>query len=117
MIPKGRTTLRKVLSKGNHDNNKKAKDEGAFKGKSKFSLKVMEAYLKDNKCFKYGENGVFLCLKRNERRDPPRALTVQAPKEDGHCKGIPLSYAWGKVREHNALILFDPSSIHNFISQ
>ena len=41
----------------------------------------MEAYLKDNKCFKYGENGVCLCLKRNERCDPPRALTVQAPKE------------------------------------
>ena len=27
-----------------------------------------------------------------------------------------MSYAWGKVREHDALILFDPRSIHNFIS-
>ena len=41
---------------------------------------------------------------------------VEAQKEDGHCKGSPLSYAWGKVREHDAFILFDPGSTHNFIS-
>ena len=41
---------------------------------------------------------------------------MEALKEDGHCKGSPLSYAWGKVREHDALILFDPGSTHNFIS-
>ncbi|MCO5587770.1 hypothetical protein L7F22_041722 [Adiantum nelumboides] len=41
---------------------------------------------------------------------------VEAPKEDVHCKGSPLSYAWGKVREHDAFIPFDPGSTHNFIS-
>ncbi|MCO5596792.1 hypothetical protein L7F22_050862 [Adiantum nelumboides] len=41
---------------------------------------------------------------------------VEAPKEDVHCKGSPVSYAWGKVREHDAFILFDPGSTHNFIS-
>ena len=41
---------------------------------------------------------------------------MEALKEDGHYKGSPLSYAWGKVREHDALILFDPGSTHNFIS-
>ena len=41
---------------------------------------------------------------------------VEALKEDGHCIGSQLSYAWGKVREHDALILFDPGSTHNFIS-
>ena len=41
---------------------------------------------------------------------------IQAPKEDGHCKGAPLSHTWSKVREHDALILFDPGSTHNFIS-
>ncbi|MCO5588963.1 hypothetical protein L7F22_042927 [Adiantum nelumboides] len=41
---------------------------------------------------------------------------VEAPKEDVHCKGSPLFYAWGKVREHDALILFDPGSTHKFIS-
>ena len=78
----------------------------------------MEAYRKENKCFKCGEqgHGYRSCPKRNERNNPPRASTVQAPKEDGHCKGAPLSYAWGKVREHDALILFDPGSTHNFIS-
>ncbi|MCO5553582.1 hypothetical protein L7F22_007105 [Adiantum nelumboides] len=41
---------------------------------------------------------------------------VEAPKEEVHCKGSPLSYAWGKVREHDAFISFDPGSTHNFIS-
>ncbi|MCO5604259.1 hypothetical protein L7F22_058422 [Adiantum nelumboides] len=41
---------------------------------------------------------------------------MEALQEDGHCKGSLLSYAWGKVREHDALILFDPGSTHNFIS-
>ena len=27
-----------------------------------------------------------------------------------------MVYAWGKVREHDYLILFDPQSTHNFIS-
>ncbi|WP_165349248.1 retropepsin-like aspartic protease, partial [Enterobacter cloacae complex sp. 4DZ1-17B1] len=33
-----------------------------------------------------------------------------------HHKGSPLCHAWGKVREHDAFILFDPGSTHNFIS-
>ncbi|MCO5567788.1 hypothetical protein L7F22_021484 [Adiantum nelumboides] len=53
---------------------------------------------------------------RNARNKQPRASVIEAPKEDVHCKGSPLSYAWGKVREHDAFILFDPGSIHNFIS-
>ncbi|MCO5547160.1 hypothetical protein L7F22_000603 [Adiantum nelumboides] len=41
---------------------------------------------------------------------------IEASKEDVHCKGSPLSYAWGKVRDHDTFILFDPGSTHNFIS-
>ena len=41
---------------------------------------------------------------------------VEAPKEDGHHKGSPLAYGWGKVRDQDALFLFDPGSTHNFIS-
>ena len=44
------------------------------------------------------------------------ASTVEVFKEEGSSKGALLSYLWGKVREHDALILFDPGSIHNFIS-
>ena len=78
----------------------------------------LERYRKDNKCFKCGEQGHVsrVCPKKGERNDPPRATMVEAQKEDGHCKGSKLSYAWGKVREHDALILFDPGSTHNFIS-
>ena len=53
---------------------------------------------------------------KNNRNVPPRASMIEAPKEDGHCQGSPLSYAWGKVREQDALILFDSGSTHNFIS-
>ncbi|MCO5553126.1 hypothetical protein L7F22_006647 [Adiantum nelumboides] len=56
------------------------------------------------------------CPQRNARNEQPRASIIEAPKEDVHCKGSPLSYAWGKVREHDAFILFDPGSTHNFIS-
>ena len=37
-------------------------------------------------------------------------------KEEGNPKGAHLSYVWGKVRELDAFILFDPGSTHNFIS-
>ena len=41
---------------------------------------------------------------------------IESLKGEGQCKGSLLSYEWGKVREHDALILFDPGSTHNFIS-
>ena len=78
----------------------------------------IESYCKDNKCFKCGEQGNVsrTCPKRGERNEPPRATCVKALEEEGHCKGAPLCYAWGKVREQDALILFDLGSTHNFIS-
>ncbi|MCO5608741.1 hypothetical protein L7F22_062956 [Adiantum nelumboides] len=104
-------------SKGNSNNNK-AKDKGVFKGKNRLTPKELERYRKENKCFKCGEQGHSYrsCPQRNPRNEQPRASMVEAPKEEVHCKGSPLSYAWGKVREHDAFILFDPGSTHNFIS-
>ena len=65
-----------------------------------------------------GEQGhvSHVCPKRSERNEPPRSTMVEPLKEEGHYKGSPLSYAWEKVREHDALILYDPGSTHNFIS-
>ncbi|MCO5552042.1 hypothetical protein L7F22_005552 [Adiantum nelumboides] len=104
-------------SKGNSSNNK-AKEKGVYKGKNRLTPEELERYRKDNRCFKCGEQGhaYRACPQRNARNEPPRASIIEAPKEDGHCKGSPLSYAWGKVREHDAFILFDPGSTHNFIS-
>ncbi|MCO5547867.1 hypothetical protein L7F22_001319 [Adiantum nelumboides] len=104
-------------SKGNSNNNK-AKEKGVFKGKNKLTPKELECYRKENKCFKCGDQGHSYrsCPQRNPRNEQPRASMVEAPKEEVHCKGSPLSYAWGKVREHDAFILFDPGSTHNFIS-
>ncbi|MCO5588013.1 hypothetical protein L7F22_041967 [Adiantum nelumboides] len=104
-------------SKGNSNNNK-AKVKGVFKGKNRLTPEELERYRKENKCFKCGEQGHSYrsCPQRNPRNEQPRASMVEAPKEEVHCKGSPLSYAWGKVREHDAFILFDPGSTHNFIS-
>ena len=41
---------------------------------------------------------------------------MEVLKEEGHSKGSSLSYARGKVREVNALFLFDPNSTHNFFT-
>ncbi|MCO5597562.1 hypothetical protein L7F22_051640 [Adiantum nelumboides] len=104
-------------SKGNSSNNK-ANEKGVYKGKNRLTPEELEHYRKDNRCFKCGEQGhaYQACPQRNARNEQPRASIIEAPKEDVHCKGSPLSYAWGKVREHDAFILFDPSSTHNFIS-
>ncbi|MCO5598126.1 hypothetical protein L7F22_052218 [Adiantum nelumboides] len=105
-------------SKGNSNNNK-LKEKEVFKGKNKLTPEELERYRKENKCFKCGEQGhnsYRSCPQRNPRNKQPRASMVEAPKEEIHCKGSPLSYAWEKVREHDAFILFDPGSTHNFIS-
>ncbi|MCO5611057.1 hypothetical protein L7F22_065307 [Adiantum nelumboides] len=104
-------------SKGNSSNNK-AKEKGVYKGKNRFTPEELEPYRKDNRCFKCGEqrHAYRACPQRNARNEQPRASIIEVPKEDVHCKGSPLSYAWGKVREHDAFILFDPGSTHNFIS-
>ncbi|MCO5556676.1 hypothetical protein L7F22_010227 [Adiantum nelumboides] len=104
-------------SKGN-SSNKKAKEKGVYKGKNRLTPKELECYHKDNRCFKCGEQGhsYQTCPQRNARNEQPRASIIEAPKEDVHCKGSPLSYPWGRVREHYAFILFDPGSTHNFIS-
>ncbi|MCO5567411.1 hypothetical protein L7F22_022977 [Adiantum nelumboides] len=104
-------------SKGNSNNNK-AKEKGVFKDKNRLTPKELERYRKENNCSKCGEQGHSYrsCPQRNPRNEQPRASMVEAPKEEVHCKGSPLSYAWGKVREYDAFILFDPGSTHNFIS-
>ena len=54
--------------------------------------------------------------KHHESNDPPRVNMVPNLKESGHSKGSPLSYSWGKIKEDDSLILFDPNSTHNFKS-
>ncbi|MCO5594918.1 hypothetical protein L7F22_048953 [Adiantum nelumboides] len=100
------------------EEHKKHLQKGVYKGKNRLTPEELEHYRKDNRCFKCGEQGHSYrdCPQRNARNEQPRASIIEVPKEDVHCKGSPLSYAWGKVREHDAFILFDPGSTHNFIS-
>ena len=57
-----------------------------------------------------------VCPKKKQRNGPPKDSLVEVLKEEGNSKSANLSYAWGKVRELDALILFDPIYTHNFIS-
>ena len=91
---------------------------GVYLGKNRLSNEELQSYRKDNKCFNCGEQGHVYrtCPKKKPRNAPPRVSMVEAPKEDGHHKDSPLAYAWGKLRDQDALFLFDPGSTHNFIS-
>ena len=79
----------------------------------------MEQYCKENKCYKCGQTRHVsrVCPTKKPQNGAPKAFIVEVFKEEGSSKGALLSYLWGKVREHDALILFDPRSTHNFISQ
>ena len=78
----------------------------------------MEQYQKENKFFKCGEQGhvSHVCPKKTQGNGTPKAFAIEVLKEEENSKGANLSYAWGKVRELDAPILFDPGYTHNFIS-
>ena len=54
--------------------------------------------------------------KKKQGNGATKDSTVEVLKEEGNPKRAHSSYAWGKVRELDALILFDPGSTHNSIS-
>ena len=59
----------------------------------------------------------YVCPTKKPQNRTPKTSIVEVFKEEGSSKGAILSYLWGKVREHDALILFNLGSTHNFISQ
>ncbi|MCO5578633.1 hypothetical protein L7F22_032477 [Adiantum nelumboides] len=56
-----------------NNNNNRAKEKGVFKGKNILSLKELESYHKENKCFKCGEQGhpYRACPQRNAHHESP----------------------------------------------
>ena len=55
------------------------------------------------------------CPKKTVKKKNPQVAMVLT--EDMHYQEQScLCYAWGKVRDMDSLILFDPGSTHNFIS-
>ena len=98
---------------------KKTKNQKrGYKGKARLTPKQMEQYCKDNKCYKCGETGHVSRVwpAKKPQNGTPKASTIEVFKEEGSSKGALLSYLWEKVHEHDALILFDLGSTHNFIS-
>ena len=53
---------------------------------------------------------------KTQENGTPKAFAIKFLKEEENSKGANLSYAWRKVRELDALLLFDPRSTHSFIS-
>ncbi|MCO5551582.1 hypothetical protein L7F22_005087 [Adiantum nelumboides] len=105
----------------NQDNNNsnKKKEKGVYKGNNKLSPQELEQYRKDHRCFKCGETGHSYrdCpTKKQPKKDTPQATEVIAQGSEGH-QGASLCFAWGKVRDQDAFMLFDPGSTHNYISQ
>ncbi|MCO5609672.1 hypothetical protein L7F22_063903 [Adiantum nelumboides] len=102
-------------SKGNGSKGKK--DKVPYKGTGKLSPEEMERYKKEKRCYKCGETGHIsrACPKRQQRKETPQATQILYPTKEAK-EASQLCFAWGKVRDMNSLILFDPGSTHNFIS-
>ncbi|MCO5600400.1 hypothetical protein L7F22_054512 [Adiantum nelumboides] len=102
-------------SKGNGSKGKK--DKVPYKGPGKLYLEEMERYKKENRCYMCGETGHIsrACPKRQQRKETPQATQILYPTKEAK-EASQLCFAWGKVRDMNSLILFDPGSTHNFIS-
>ncbi|MCO5594398.1 hypothetical protein L7F22_048428 [Adiantum nelumboides] len=102
-------------SKGNGSKGKK--DKVPYKGPGKLSPEEMERHKKENRCYKCGETGHIsrACPKRQQRKETPQATQILYPTKEAK-EASQLCFAWGKVRDMNSLILFDPGSTHNFIS-
>ncbi len=89
----------------------KAKSKGQYQGKNRLTPEELESYKRQNCCFRCGEKGhsYRACPQKKDsndnKKEPPRASQVDTKKEEACPKGSTLSYAWGKVREHDALIL------------
>ncbi|MCO5596075.1 hypothetical protein L7F22_050133 [Adiantum nelumboides] len=101
-------------AKGNGSKGKK--DKVPYKGPGKLSHEEMERYKKENRCYKCGETGHIsrACPKRQQRKETPQATQILYPTKEAK-EASQLCFAWGKVRDMNSLILFDPGSTHNFI--
>ena len=96
----------------------KKKNKGFYKGSNCLTPEDMESYRKENKCFKCGEKGhsYRACPEKAAKKDNPQASMVHT-KPMINQDASRLCYAWGKVRDQDSLILFDPGSTHNFISK
>ncbi|MCO5557823.1 hypothetical protein L7F22_011395 [Adiantum nelumboides] len=109
---------REQVSKDSKGNGSKGKKEKVpYKGPGKLSPEKMERYKKENRCYKCGEIGHIsrACPRRQQRKETPQATQILYPTKEAK-EVSQLCFAWGKIRDMNSLILFDPGSTHNFIS-
>ena len=114
---KSKKVSQKEHARKDQKGNGKKKEKGAYKGSNHLSPEELEKYHKENRCFKCGESGhpYQSCPNKQQKKALPQATQVQFPK-GASDPASQLCFSWGKVRDQSSLILFDPSSTHNFIS-
>ena len=97
--------------------NAKKKEKGVYKGQNKLTPEELERHKRENRCFKCGEqrHSYRACPTKATKKDLPQATQVSLPPMMQE-EATQLCFAWEKVRDQDALMLFDPGSTHNLIS-
>ena len=93
------------------------KKKKQFNNTNRKSAEELNQLRRDNKCFTCSEVGHMSkdCPRKKPKHEPPQATTIMFQDEEKEAASK-LCFAWGKVRDQNSFILFDPGSTHNFIS-
>lgn len=99
-----------------------------FKAKTRFTRDQIEIFKKEGKCFGYGSGDGYKAAEAqrlNHLKEQKKPLALPKPLMGGvpnilrHSRdpeARQLCITWGKIRDHNALILFYSGAIDNFIS-
>ena len=112
------STGKKIINDHKSNDANKGKNKGQYRGSNKLSPEELDQYRKANKCFRCGVQGHTYreCPKKlNGNKEAPEASSIEANVIHDPIASQ-LCYAWGRVRDQDALILFDPGATHNFIS-
>ena len=117
-VPDRPSNGKKVINGQKPNDANKKKGKGQYQGSNKLTPEELDQYRKAHKCFQCGEQGHTYreCPKKvyNNKEALEASQVVANEVEDP--KASQLCYAWGRIRDQDAFILFDPGSTHNFIS-
>ena len=114
---KGEKVPSKEPSQKTFTNDETKKKKRPYNGSNRKTAEELNQLRKENKCFRCKQEGHMSkdCPTKKTKQESPMVTHVQTHQEMA-SKATQLCFAWGKVRDQNSLILFDPGSTHNFIS-
>lgn len=114
---KGEKVPSKEPSQKTFTKDKKKKKKRPYNKSNRKTAEKLNQLCKENKCFRCKQEGHMSkeCPSKKTKQESPMVTHVQTHQEMAG-QATQLCFAWGKVRDQNSLILFDPGSTHNFIS-